>query len=309
MIDISIIIPHYNNWEMLRELLETIPTDDRIEVIVVDDHSSESNNQIEEQFPQVFFLSNKLDKKGAGAARNVGLKKATGKWLLFADSDDLFITDFIKKIEKYIISDMDIIFFSPSSFTIDGSKKSNRHSSYEKYVRKYIENPSEDNELRLRYLFYVPWSKLIKRELVKENKIKFEEISVSNDILFSAKIGKFAKKISADDQVIYSVREREGSLTTLVNPSRFKQRLDAYIEYVAFIKKHNTRKEIKILNLTLMPFLLAIWKNKLPLSSVHLVFKKMIEFKIPILSVKSLVHFIKRLATSIKRTLSFKKND
>ncbi len=89
----SIIIPHKNTPDLLQRCLDSIPRRVDLQIIVVDDNSDiEKVNFI--HFPglndphiEVVFTK---EGKGAGYARNVGLKHAKGKWLVFADADDKF---------------------------------------------------------------------------------------------------------------------------------------------------------------------------------------------------------------------------
>src|SRR5699024_10975347 len=142
-------------------------------------------------FPNVTFLKNDINKKGAGAARNKGIKYSKGEWLLFADADDKFLQSLDKKIKPYLDSKYDLIYFPPASFTDKKNYKSRRHTQYVEYINDYKVSKNTTSELRLRYKFVVPWSKMIRSSIVKKNNILFEEISVSNDILFSAKVGYY----------------------------------------------------------------------------------------------------------------------
>lgn len=114
---ISIIVPHYNTPDSLLKLLHTIPDREEVEVIVADDNSSvplEDLQQKLKQFPRVQFIVNDSGTKGAGASRNVALKKAVGKWILFADADDFFTEDFYEKLVPYLDSDYDLVYFPPT---------------------------------------------------------------------------------------------------------------------------------------------------------------------------------------------------
>ena len=110
-IDFSIIIPHYNIPESLIELLETVPDKDNIEIIVVDDKSDRDLSSLEDYTGKTsasyIFLHNDTPKKGAGVCRNIGMKAARGKWLLFADSDDLFADDMYEHIKNYHIDNIE----------------------------------------------------------------------------------------------------------------------------------------------------------------------------------------------------------
>ena len=92
-INYSIIIPHRNIPLLLRRCLDSIQRRMDIQIIVVDDNSDPGQVDFE-HFPgldepcvEVYFTK---EGKGAGYARNIGLKHAKGKWLLFADADDFY---------------------------------------------------------------------------------------------------------------------------------------------------------------------------------------------------------------------------
>lgn len=102
---LSIIIPHYNSPKLLRRLLNSIPMLDCLECIVIDDHSSKELNELREcqkEFEKkgIIFLKNESNVRSAGAARNIGLDYAKGKWLAFMDADDYIIGDFERVLES-----------------------------------------------------------------------------------------------------------------------------------------------------------------------------------------------------------------
>ncbi|NOZ11519.1 MAG: glycosyltransferase family 2 protein [Gammaproteobacteria bacterium] len=89
MSSISVIIPTYNRSELLMRALRSVYAQTRPadEVIVVDDGSSDGSREaVKASFPQATYLSQA--NRGVSAARNVGIKHSTGRWLAFLDSDD-----------------------------------------------------------------------------------------------------------------------------------------------------------------------------------------------------------------------------
>lgn len=263
---LSIIIPHFNNWNYLEILLNSIPLNQYIEVIVVDDHSKDSSDYIDyfQNFhPDVIFLQNESGMKGAGSARNTGLKYATGDWILFADSDDVFLKENFVKIYSLLHSNYDLIYFTPTSFIQNTNKSSNRHKPYLRYIYDFLKERSMKNELRLRYKFSPPWSKLIRKEVLDKNNIFFEKIMYSNDVLFSAKVGYYAKSVHAINSTIYAVRQSSKSLTSYINESIFDIRFDAWLNYVIFLKEHLPKREYDLLNVSVIPMLKIIKDNKL----------------------------------------------
>ncbi len=93
MVDVSIIIVSYNTKEFIRECLISIAenTSKKIpyEIIIVDNNSEDNSNEIiNKQFPHVTLIKNN-ENIGFSKACNVGVKKATGRYLLFLNPDTL----------------------------------------------------------------------------------------------------------------------------------------------------------------------------------------------------------------------------
>lgn len=212
MINYSVIVPHYNTPELLGRCLRSIPERDDIQVIVVDDNSP-GNDDFLEQIPELsrknveFYVTK--DGLGAGHARNIGLMHAKGLWLVFADSDDFFVDDFSTYLDKYVTDNHDIIYFNAKSCDCY-----NTSFIYEiDKLRLYRETL---NELYIRVCYSEPWGKFIKRSLVEEYDIHFQETKSHNDLLFSVKTGLKAKSVFIIDKPIYWYVIREGSIA---NPS------------------------------------------------------------------------------------------
>lgn len=99
-IEISVIIPCRNRIEMAAEALDSvfaqkIPSNYNLQVIVVDNMSKPpAKRLLGKRFPQVKFIENNR-KANPGATRNIGLKHASGKYIAFLDSDDIWKSDFL----------------------------------------------------------------------------------------------------------------------------------------------------------------------------------------------------------------------
>jgi glycosyltransferase involved in cell wall biosynthesis len=235
----SVIIPHKNSQSLLQRCLDSIPRRHDIQIIVVDDNSNLSETEfdrfpcVNDSFVEVIFTK---ESKGAGYARNIGLKKATGKWLLFADADDFFSTDAFQQFDKYINSDFDIVYFSVISFFSDNLyKEADRHITYAKFVNEFVKQQknAEDN---LRYWHVSPCSKLIRRNLVVEKGIYFDEVPASNDLMFSLKTGHFATKIGADNFPAYVITVGKGSLTRTITSDNSRSRFRVFVRQYKFME-------------------------------------------------------------------------
>ena len=279
MKQLSIIIPHFNSVKLLEKLLLSIPKYDDIEIIVIDDNSTEGINKLNKikeslEFEHVTFLLNNTGIQSAGACRNVGLEAATGKWILFADSDDYFLTDFYKFISSYFQSNYDVVFFKTTSIYIDTNEKSNRHIKYEKLLNDYLYSNSFEHETKLRFQYGTPWSKLIKKELIDNNNIVFDEVIAWNDMMFSTKVGYYMKLFAVDPATIYCVTRSKGSLTTKISEEVIDSRIDTFIRYCNFAKNNITKSQRKYLNLNGLGKLIMVFKSGLGLSKVWSINKK-----------------------------------
>lgn len=256
MINFSIIIPHYNSHDSLKILLDSIPKKDDIQIIVVDDNSDSNLKKLKYNYKHVEFYINNSGNKGAGAARNIALTKAKGKWLIFADADDFFLSNFYSIISEQKNNLADIIYFNPISINKDRNNDGSRHYFYSNLVLNYLyENNSDFSLNKIKYKFVVPWSKMIKLDLVKKNNIKFDEIMVSNDVMFSMKTANLASSIDVINKTFYCVTESEGTLTTTVNKDYHKIRVNNFIERSKYLRKKISKQEYKKLEISGRPLL------------------------------------------------------
>ena len=125
-VNYSIIIPHHNIPKLLLRCLDSIPKRNDIQIIIVDDNSDTSIVNFK-HFPglkqenvEVYFTK---EGKGAGYARNIGLKYAKGKWILFADADDFFSDQLDSILSDYVNYDSDLLFFNTKRVLSKNTKK------------------------------------------------------------------------------------------------------------------------------------------------------------------------------------------
>lgn len=214
MINYSIIIPHKNIPDLLQRCLNSIPRRTDIQIIVVDDNSDPKKVDFEhfpgvgEKCVEVYFTK---EGKGAGYARNMGLKYAKGKWLLFADADDYFVDDLLPFFDEYVYSVLDIVFFdveSRDNITNELTNES-RNISEALHICDFKEKTSLVN---LVFNNEVPWGKIIKNNLVKQYGILFDEVLASNDTMFMLKSLYYATAIGFFDKILYCWSTRQNSL-------------------------------------------------------------------------------------------------
>lgn len=235
----SIIIPHRNIPQLLCRLLDSIPVDERIQVIIVDDNSDRSVVDfaafpgVDRPYTEVFFTH---EGRGAGYARNIGLEHARGEWLIFADADDLFSESLASLIGKYAEAEADEVIFNARSVMSDDlsaeSDRCQRDALFKAWQR--------GDEVGLRYVNHEPWGRMIRRSLVEEHHLRFATTRYSNDAVFITSVQLRCRTVLVVDEVMYIVTERHDSLTHSIwdatsKPSltecqdRLSQNFQAYI--------------------------------------------------------------------------------
>ena len=278
-VELTIIIPHFNTPDSLKRLLDSIPQRESIQIVVIDDKSTlykegYENLKGDEKYQHVTFLDNKTEKKGAGVCRNIGIDNALGKWLLFADADDYFVENFYIKLKKYLNSDKEVIFFFSTSAEAGTNKISYRHEKMNQIVQNYLTKPNRKNELILRYKLPVPWSKLISRNIVEKNNIYFDDTLVSNDVMFSIKLGYHMTLFEATKDVLYCATNNTGSLTKTLSEDNFDTRLEVFIRRHRFLKEKLSKRDFKSLDIDGKPFIVMVFQYKLGLKKLLWVMKK-----------------------------------
>ena len=109
MINYSVIIPIYNMEKYLEECIKSILIFERedVEVILVNDGSTDNSinicNQYEKKFKNVIVI----DKKNTGTTDTIieGVKKATGRYISFVDADDYICNNYFDVLDNYIKND------------------------------------------------------------------------------------------------------------------------------------------------------------------------------------------------------------
>lgn len=121
---VSIIIPNYNRETLIGETLDSIisQTYQNWECIIVDDGSTDKSVEVVEQYIKqdsrfILIERPKSYPKGANACRNIGMKKASGEYLIFFDSDDLMLKHHVgAKLEFMVENDLDYAVFKSKNF-------------------------------------------------------------------------------------------------------------------------------------------------------------------------------------------------
>ena len=246
IMDISVIIPHRNSVQYLPKLLGSIPVSEQIEIIIVD-NSPEPIQAQQIRSDRKFTLLYSAPQRGAGGARNVGIEHASGKWLVFADADDFFADNAFERFNDYLDSDAEVVFFSMSGVFQETGEHSKRGDMFTELVQGYLNGKWDEYDLRLRYSS--PCAKMVRKELVDRHHLRYDEVIAGNDRYFSVLSGYYAKKIEAEDTVVYVATVTAGSLTQRHEYEVMYSRLKVLVRCNYFLRQHHLGKyQISIMN-------------------------------------------------------------
>lgn len=220
-IKISFIIPVYNVEQFISKCVDSIleQTIDDIEIILVNDGSTDNSLSICKQYESLYSYIKVIDKENEGVAiaRNIGIKASRGKYVCFVDADDFYMSDFVEEFyETCLKYDLDVIRGIYCTYEEDVELYNHinlkKLSYYDKclegfeFLKKSIEEDA--NEV-------VPWLGFFKREFLENNKILFPEgIAFEEDQLFFLHVllTKGCKVLQKKNE-FYAYRVRSGSAT------------------------------------------------------------------------------------------------
>lgn len=223
---VSVIVPVYNVEAYIEECLTSVANQTAggdIECIIVDDKGTDCSINIAEQFIESNKGNTKVDFKiiyresngGLSAARNTGIKAAIGEYLYFLDSDDTIVPQCIERLldlaDKY--GGVDLL---PALYIRENDEMS-------QFGKHSFPEFSDDRELIKRSLLdydkipVTAANRLVRRELILENKLFFKEGIIHEDNYWTFFLAKYVKRMAFCAEKLYYYRVTPGSITKKSN--------------------------------------------------------------------------------------------
>lgn len=195
---ISVIIPLYNGSLVINRCLDSVfaqQSNFRIEVIVIDDGSTDNSVQLVEAYPQSITLLQQQN-SGPAAARNKGIEAASGKYLAFLDADDYWEPKFILETCEFLENNPEVIAVSVGQIhkipgkqdTIAPKILSEKDHSYHESIvlENFYEFWAEHNHV-------CTGSVLMKTDIVKQTGGQRKELRITEDLEFWGYLATFGK--------------------------------------------------------------------------------------------------------------------
>ena len=190
MAQVSVIIPVYNIERHLRQCLDSVAgqTLTDLEIICVDDGSTDKSPEILAEYAskdgrfQIITQSN----AGPGVARNAGMARATGEYLIFLDSDDWFEPDFLERmVDKAAETGADVTICRAVEFdTHSGRELPSEWMLKSQYLPGETFPPQEIAAHIFQFSYGWPWDKLYRMDFVREAGLYYPPLPNSEDLVF-----------------------------------------------------------------------------------------------------------------------------
>lgn len=243
---VTIIIPIYNVEKYVEKCLDSVIKQSykNIEIILINDGSTDLSGKICEKYAKIDKRIKYIDKKNEGVSktRNLGIKMATGSFVIFVDADDYISEKCVETLYQQIIyNNADISICGNVDLYEKKYKKSNRLT-----CKKIMSSREALKELLdEKYFTSVIWAKIYRRKII--NNIFFDNnLEIAEDLDFLYRTINAANTVSIDtNNVVYYYRIRENSATTDMYSESWKKEIKLCENIIKDIeKKDNNRLKI-----------------------------------------------------------------
>ena len=222
MVKVSIIVPVYNVYKYLDKCLKSLvnQTLKDIEIIVVNDGSPDNSQDIIDKYVKEYpdkIKSFVKENGGQGSARNFGIKKASGEYIGYVDSDDFVREDMYQLLYNKAKSENLDICICANYIAYEDSSKLICEDNY------YVINDNKENAF---FGKLAVWNKIYKKSIVEN--LSFRSMVWYEDVDFTVSALEKAKKIGYVDDALYYYLYREGSTMNNDKVVRNLEILDAF---------------------------------------------------------------------------------
>lgn len=196
MADISIIVPIYNAEKLIKKCVDSLlnQTKKELEFILINDGSTDKTHDILKTYKDKRIKYFKNKNQGIGKTRNFGIEKATGKYIIFIDSDDYIEPTTCEELYNRAIKEKaDVVVCDFFKVYDDGSIEDINLPSFK--TSKLKDNPNILIDINLS-----PWNKIYSTKLIKDNNIRFAEGIKYEDVPFVSEALDRANKIAKLDK-------------------------------------------------------------------------------------------------------------
>lgn len=230
---VSIVVPAYNSQGTIARCMESLLAQSypNIEIIAINDGSTDSTAYVLKQYCNRIQIINQ-ENRGVSFARNRGMRNASGKYVVFVDSDDYVSEDYVEELVRNRKGGALVI---GSHVMLENGKK-----VIPKYIEPFEAKMQREFSEKIRDLLHScmlqgPYCKLFEKKVLEKNNITFDEsMCFGEDFKFVLKYLDVAKQIIYIGKDIYVYCKQRNGLTAVIN----KNRVDSFLRLSRFFGEY-----------------------------------------------------------------------
>jgi len=213
-ITVTIVVPCYNVDEYIEKCAKSIiaQTYKKLEILFVDDGSVDKTGEILDELNDNRVEVMHINNGGLSNARNIGIEKASGKYICFIDGDDYIEQNYVEKLLTAALkADADIV--ACGFCDVDESGRIiKKHSKVDGELTLSGRRAVEDYLSTKNTVYSMAWNKIYKTELFKSNDIKYPVGRLHEDEYTTYKLYYYSKKVAFTPEILYCYLQRKGSI-------------------------------------------------------------------------------------------------
>lgn len=209
---VSIIIPIFNCGKYLDKSIPQVleQTHKDLELILINDGSTDNSLELCEKFAKLdsrVQVVNKPKSEGAGPARNDGIDKANGEYLMFIDADDQIENNMVERLLDAVVSNNCQVAACGYETYVEGSETADRENIF---LPQKVYRGSEVQTLFAQYfpegMVGYLWNKIYDAKLIKEKNIRYPDMRRLQDGVFNVEFFHHAESCCIIEDILYHYR-------------------------------------------------------------------------------------------------------
>lgn len=262
---LSIVIPVYNVKQYLPSCVQSVlaQTYQDLQVILVNDGSTDLSGVLCDQLAQQDSRIQVVHKLNGGLsdARNAGLRVATGEYIAFLDSDDVYLqNDGLELLMALAHAEQpDVLLFQ--AVDVYPNHQSARKEYDEAWIAAYSGMEVFYQLVRTQSFNMSACFQIIRRELLEQHQIYFEKGLLSEDVDWSLRLWRHVSKVRAMNLPLYGYQHHEGSISTTYTIRNLRSYERIFAKFVQLYNERVVETAAELYWQTVMGYLAQMYTN------------------------------------------------
>ena len=238
---VSVVVPIYNVKKFLKDCFSSIVTQTykNLEIILVDDGSTDESGDLADELASTDNRAVVIHKENGGlsSARNAGIKKATGEFITFIDSDDIIHNEFVEVLIR------NLLLYNADVAQCNNSRNRSHLGTSNRSISVLTGEEAFVKMMNYKIISPTAWAKIYRKDLFDNKSLLFAVGRMHEDTASLYKIIYQAKKIVVVPDVMYWYRYNANSI---MNANYTKRHYESVYKYFNELDKFIEKNRINI---------------------------------------------------------------